>query len=236
MVEKSKKSTQARAKVAHKLAKYVRANAVHVPSKLSAQLPSVSHLTYGGAGVRKWRNNQNTWYSAEDEKARHPDHKSHPKAPVPRKSVQPGNVAILLAGKHRGRRVVVLKVLNSGNLLVTGPYSINGVPLRRVNPAYVLNTSTKVSLEGVNANIDDSFFKKQKKFTGADLKKASEAGTKKVEEAKEMATKWREEAKNVQKAVDGKLLHNIKAVEHLTAYLGTRFTLYANSRPHEMKF
>ena len=44
MVDKSKKTTQARARVAHKLAKYVRANPVHITSKLSPSAPSVSHL------------------------------------------------------------------------------------------------------------------------------------------------------------------------------------------------
>ncbi len=55
-----------------------------------------------------------------------------------------------------------MKSLKSGNLLVTGPYAVNGVPLKRVNPAYVIATSTKVSLDGVNANVDDAFFRKQK--------------------------------------------------------------------------
>ena len=55
---------------------------------------------------------------------------------------------------------MALKSLQSGNLLVTGPFSVNGVPLKRVNPAYVIKTSTKVSLDGVAANVDDSFFKR----------------------------------------------------------------------------
>ena len=142
---------------------------------------------------------------------------------------------ILLAGKHRGRRVVVLKKLPTGNLLVTGPYAVNGVPLKRVNAAYVINTSAKVSLAGVNANVDNSFFKKQKKFKANELKNASEAKTKKVEESKNAEMAWRKEAKNVQKNIDDKLLQNIKAVEHMKGYLSTRFTLYSNSRPHEMK-
>lgn len=51
----------------------------------------------------------------------------------------------------------------------TGPYKVNGVPLRRVNQAYVIGTSTKVDISGVNAEkYDDKYFvrqveKKQKK-------------------------------------------------------------------------
>ena len=135
---------------------------------------------YGGAPKKKIRNNQNSWYPADDEKVHFKRRRNQSQAPVCRKSVQAGNVVILLAGKHRGRRVVVLKNLPSGNLLVSGPYAINGVPLKRVNPAYVINTSTKVSLDGVNANVDDTFFKKQKRFTKNELKNASEARNKKV--------------------------------------------------------
>jgi large subunit ribosomal protein L6e len=87
---------------------------------------------------------------------------------------------ILLSGRHRGRRVVVLKSLASGNLLVTGPYAVNGVPLKRVNPAYVISTSTKVSLDGVNANVDDAWFKRQRTWSKFQLKNASEAKNKRV--------------------------------------------------------
>jgi hypothetical protein len=44
MVEKTKKTVQARAKIAHKLARYFRAAPVHLPSGSSAAQPSVAHL------------------------------------------------------------------------------------------------------------------------------------------------------------------------------------------------
>ena len=48
----------------------------------------------------------------------------------------------------------------------TGPYSLNGVPLRRVNQKYVIATSTKVNLTAavtaVTSKIDDAFFAREK--------------------------------------------------------------------------
>lgn len=236
MVESKSKATVARAKIAHKLAKYYRATPVHLSGLRVGADPSTSHLTFGGAPKRRLRNSAKTWYPADDEKAYIKRANSQPKPSKGRASVQPGSVVILLSGAHRGRRVVVLKRLASGNLLITGPYAVNGVSLGRVNPAYALATSTKVSLEGVNVNIDDSFFKKSTRFTKNELKNASEHRLKKAEEGKAQESKWREELKAAQKAVDAKLLENIKKVEHLKGYLGTRFTISNGTRPHELKF
>merc|ERR1711924_559989 len=90
-----------------------------------------------------------------------------------------GTVCILLAGRFRGKRVIFLKQLEGGLMLVTGPHAVNGVPLRRVNQAYVIATKTKVSLAGVKTDaVKDAFFAREKgeeagkKAVSADRKKA----------------------------------------------------------------
>jgi large subunit ribosomal protein L6e len=236
MVESKAKATTVRARIAHKLARYYRATPVHLAALTGLANPSTSHLTLGGAPKRRLRNSAKTWYPADDEKPFIKRASKKPAASTGRASVKNGSVVILLSGANRGRRVVVLKRLTSGNLLVTGPHSINGVSLSRVNPAYVLSTTTTVPLDGVTANVDDSFFKHGKRFTKNELKNASEHRVKAAEEGKAHAAKWRSELKGVQKSVDAQLLNNIKKVAHLSGYLGTRFTLSNSTRPHELVF
>ena len=171
------------------------------------------------------------WYPADDEKKHY---KKSPKNKIAklRKSIVPGTVLVLLAGRFRGRRVVFLKQLPSGLLLVTGPYKVNGVPLKRVNQAYTLTTSTKVDIKGVDASkITDDLFKKDGKSKKAGENKFFAEDAKKKKEV----SKVRVEA---QKGVDAAILKNIKESKEplLRKYLGARFTLGNNEKPHEMKF
>merc|ERR1712169_37173 len=104
------------------------------------------------------------WYPAEDAPSRRAVVKAARKPTRLRSSITPGTILILLAGRFAGRRVVFLKQLESGLLLVSGPFKVNGVPLRRVNQAYVIATSTKVDLSSfqLDAKFDDAYFSKDK--------------------------------------------------------------------------
>jgi large subunit ribosomal protein L6e len=49
-------------------------------------------------------------------------------------------------------------------LISSGPFKINGVPVRRVNQSYVIATSTKVDISGVKVEkFDDKYFAREKK-------------------------------------------------------------------------
>lgn len=167
------------------------------------------------------------WYPAEDAQSTPNRHK--PRAPKLRKSITPGTVLILLAGRFRGKRVVFLKQLKSGLLAVTGPFKLNGVPVRRVQQNYTISTSTKVDLKGVDVSkIDDATFKKTEK---KDNKKSARNFF--ADAPPKVATS--DARKALQKTVDTALLANIKDAT-MKKYLGARFTLTKHDAPHAMKF
>mmetsp|Transcript_6236 Transcript_6236/g.10478 ORF Transcript_6236/g.10478 Transcript_6236/m.10478 type:complete len:204 (-) Transcript_6236:82-693(-) len=152
-------------------------------------------------------------------------------APKVRASIVPGTVLILLAGRFRGKRVVCLKQLESGLLLVTGPYNLNGVPLRRVNQKYVIATSTKVPLTGVDVSkITDALFKREATSEKEGEEALFEAG------AAPKPTVTSPERKAFQNAVDGALKASIDKVQLLGAYLTAKFTLSKSDKPHLLKF
>ena len=151
-----------------------------------------------------------------------------------RKSISPGNILILLSGRFKGRRVVFLKQLESGLLLISGPYKVNGVPLRRVNQAYVQPTSTSVDVSAANVeDIDDSYFAKKvaQKPLSRDTAWATLDNALSAEEEKRIQDK-----KERQAALDKQLLSAISGVPMLRKYLSRRFSLRNNMYPHELNF
>jgi len=172
------------------------------------------------------------WYPAEDEAVQKKVRKTI-RASTPRSTLTPGAVLILLAGRFRGKRVILLKNLPQGVLLVTGPFKINGVPLRRVNARYVIATSQKVDIAGIEQKkLDeisaDKYFAQDK----AEKKKGEDAFFKQGEKPEKKKPSSSRAAD--QKAVDKALLSTIKKTPVLASYLASSFSLRKGDRPHEM--
>jgi large subunit ribosomal protein L6e len=191
------------------------------------------------------------FYPAED--VRKP--KQSRKAVKPTKlrdSIDPGTVLILLAGRFRGKRVVFLKQLESGLLLVTGPYKVNGVPLRRVNQAYVIATSTKIDLGDykvrtrsrfcggmtcsgwplqTDAKFTDSYFSKSEK------KRTRSAENEFFEDGKPKEKDSFPESKAAdQREVDKVVVAAVKKTEYLAKYLKASWGLSKGEYPHQLVF
>jgi large subunit ribosomal protein L6e len=125
-----------------------------------------------------------------------------------------------------------------------GPFKLNGVPLRRLNQAYVIATSTKVDVSGVSLGGDvgtDAFYTLSKSAKAArksawGSKQATdffdEDGSAKIDSAEVSAEK-----KAAQKAVDDKVLAAPQLKDKVfRAYLSSRFTLTRGQKPHAMAF
>ncbi|KIN01943.1 hypothetical protein OIDMADRAFT_41148 [Oidiodendron maius Zn] len=174
------------------------------------------------------------WYPAEDEYKPKQVRKSI-RAHTPRPSLTPGTVLILLAGRFRGKRVILLKNLPQGVLLVTGPFKVNGVPLRRVNARYVIATSQKIDLAGVDqAKVDEIASEKYFAREKADKKKGEEEFFKQGEKPEKKQPSSSRAAD--QKSIDKAIISTIKKEQHLIQYLASSFSLRKGDRPHEMKW
>jgi len=170
------------------------------------------------------------WYPAEDVSKPLQNRKANRSAKL-RASIKPGTVLILLAGRFRGKRVVFLKQLKSGLLLVSGPFKVNGVPLRRVNQAYVIATSTHIDVCEVKVpeHLNDEYFKRAK-----ECKKGSTEEEFFGDNKERVALPENKVAD--QKEVDKQLLKAVSAQPHLRTYLAASFTLTKGQAPHAMKF
>ena len=150
------------------------------------------------------------WYPTTNLKQHFKRKSKLPKPTHIQHALQPGQIVILLSGRFRGKRVVYLKKLQSGLLLVTGPYKLNGVPLKRVNQAYVLPTCTKVELADVAKDVTDELFKK------VDVKRENEKDF--FEDPLVKKGRITDERKNAQIKVDTEVKKAVDAVPQLNKY------------------
>lgn len=105
---------------------------------------------------------------------------------------------------------------------------MNGVPLRRVNQAYVIVTSVTVDISKVKVpeTVNDAYFKPP---TDAGGKTILDVNAKKE-------TVVSAQRKGDQKSVDDQVLGAVKKVAQLEDYLKARFSLKKGIKPHEIKF
>jgi len=219
-------------------ARMYKKKALYKRKKVSHPKPEVETATHKKVPVKGDNNGKERlvplikaprFYSAEDVKKPKKTRKVARPTKL-RSSITPGTVLILLAGRFRGKRVVFLKQLNSGLLLVTGPYKVNGVPLKRVNQVYVIATSTKLDIGGISLDkFSDEHFKKEKapKKKGTEEEFFGEDTKKKVHP---------EDKVKEQKELDKALLAIITKTPHLRDYLNSRFSLSKGQAPHNLKF
>jgi large subunit ribosomal protein L6e len=153
-----------------------------------------------------------------------------------RKSLTPGTVVIILAGRHKGKRAVFLKQLDSGLLLVTGPFKLNACPLRRINQIYVIGTKTKLDISKVKIpeTLNDKYFKRARK-----ARKATKSTETDIFASKKEGYVLSDQRKKDQQDVDAQILSIVKSnpeKKYLFGYLGSTWALRKNEFPHNMVF
>ncbi|XP_040579373.1 large ribosomal subunit protein eL6 [Lepeophtheirus salmonis] len=206
------------------------------PKKVEASKPAFVEKKVGGAKnggtrmvrVKKLKNDFPTMERRAHRIAKKPEKLSRRVRPT----LTPGTIAVILAGIHKGKRIVILKELSSGMLLISGPFKLNNCPIRRINQRYLLATSTKLDVSSIKMpeNINDDYFRR--------LRAAKKpAGS--VFEGKKEEYKPSEQRKKDQVEVDKQLLNVI--MKHpeaslLKQYLKKSFGLSKGQYPHNMKF
>jgi len=154
----------------------------------------------------------------------------------------------------------VVKHLPSNLVVVSGPFRLNRVPLRRVDAAYLIGTSVQINLPEIlkkelSEVTDDHFSKKLKAkklnqksaLSKKYLKEKKEKGTaeksetgqkrKREDTDKDRKVKKRKTAKAAfQAKIDSPLMAEIKKQPELDNYMRSRFFLTEGQFPHALKF
>ncbi|XP_041972008.1 60S ribosomal protein L6 [Aricia agestis] len=231
-----------KSKMFHKKAKYKFVGKKHPKAPKAKKLTHVVKPIGGekNGGTRSVLiRRRKSFFPTQDKIKTRPHHKTFSKhVRRTRATLTPGTVCILLAGRHAGKRVILVGVLPSGLLLVTGPFAFNSCPLRRIPQRYVIGTSTKLDLGDFKlpAHLDDAYFKKNKKSTKRSVKR---------KEGEDIfATKKEKYVPSEQRKADQKLVDDaiIKAIgkrtdkKVLRGYLKSAFGLRSSQYAHRLRF
>lgn len=126
-----------------------------------------------------------------------------------------------------------IKMVLIGLFIFSGPFLINGCPLRRISQNYVIATSTKIDLASkIPKKFNDDYFKRKR-----EKRAKKEEGD--IFAQKKEAYKASDERKADQKVIDKIVIDAIKKnadKKMLFTYLSAMFGLRSSQYPHRMKF
>jgi len=159
-----------------------------------------------------------------------------------RKSIQPGVIGIVLKGDQRAKRVVCLKQIDSGLLLVCNP--VGDVAPTTVYHQLFLATKMKIDVSGVKIpeEMTHEYFhnkRQERRDYRKALKKASVLGEDRPKMRKSPEDKMTPERLAINKKLEDQLTPLITGHpegETFVQYMKSLFSLGANDYPHRMKW
>jgi large subunit ribosomal protein L6e len=188
-------------------------------------------------GTRKVRVKQlRSKYPTQVQRSKESRKKKTPKPMRLRKTITPGTVCIFVSTAHKGKRVVFLKQLpTSGLCLVTGPFWLNKVPLRRVHQNYLIATKTKIDVSNVKIpdHVNDEYFRRIKD------KPKHKKDDGEIFESKRKKWTPPKSRKHDTLKVDKQVMESINKSgmgRFLVGYLCSKFGLQNKQYPHAMTF
>ncbi|AEA38705.1 60S ribosomal protein L6B (nucleomorph) [Cryptomonas paramecium] len=122
-----------------------------------------------------------------------------------------GSIVIISFGKLRGKKAIILRTTKCQMFVISGPFSLNGISIRRIKPGHIITTRNRLDVDSVNTRIfDDEYF--------IFLKKSRKRGNQDLKNRLKMAHALREIH------IDRYLLNQISTNLFLKAYLKAKYT------------
>lgn len=124
----------------------------------------------------------------------------------------------------------------SGLLLVTGPYSVNKVPLKVIHRRYVISTQAKIDVSKVKVSVQDDYFPQGRKSQKKSIYRQSVSYSSKQDKKIHSRREPTDIEVKTQQQVDQQVMSALEKVPQMADYLKSMFTLKTGEFPHLMKF